>query len=64
MAIIEKPIHGMCVDKTSCRHEVKLDKDGKMIAGSNEQSESQPTEHLTKDFIRKQYDQSQKEFRK
>ncbi|SMC50611.1 hypothetical protein [Sporomusa malonica] len=64
MATNDKPIHGMCVDKTSCRHEVILDKDGKMTLGGNEQSESQPTEHLTKDFICKQYDQSQKEFRK
>lgn len=52
MATIDKPVHGLCVDKTSCRHEVTLDKDGKMTLGSKEQSESQPTEHLTKDFIR------------
>lgn len=59
MATEDKPIHGLCVDKTSCRHEVELDKDGNMKE-THEQPIVPPSEHLTKDFIRKQYEESQK----
>lgn len=60
MATQDKPIHDMCVDKTSCRHEVSLDKDGN-LAEIKERSEIPPTEQLTKDFIRKQFEESQKQ---
>ncbi len=45
MGTYKKPIHEICVDKTSCRHEPSL----------------QPTEQLTKDSIRKSYEQKQKD---
>lgn len=47
----KKTIHDICVDKTSCRHE--MDKDGKDHAYP-------PTEQLTKDSIRKRYEEEQK----
>lgn len=59
----DKPIHEFCVDKTSCRHETTLDE----AAGyerkerAQNQPESQagftPTGHMTKDHIRKAYEE-------
>lgn len=48
-----KPVHEICVDKTSCRHETTLDKAGKPEPGF------EPTGHLTKDAVRKAYEEKQ-----
>jgi hypothetical protein len=50
-----KPVHEICVDKTSCRHETTLDKAGKEPLANFE-----PTGHLTKDAVRKTYEDRQK----
>lgn len=55
MTTDDKPIHSLCVDKTSCRHEVILDKDGNMA--KNKEPADIPTAYLTKDSIRKQYEE-------
>lgn len=50
MGTYKKPVHSICVDKTSCRQEA---------AENEKQTGAQvPTEHLTKDFIRKAYENS------
>ncbi len=46
-----KPVHEICVDKTSCRHET---------AGSKPAPSFEPTEHLTKDAVRKAYEEKEK----
>ncbi|MDT8903733.1 hypothetical protein [Anaeroselena agilis] len=46
-----KPVHEICVDKTSCRHETSLDK----VDGAEPKATFEPTGHLTKDAIRKTY---------
>ncbi|HWQ61643.1 MAG TPA: hypothetical protein VN521_04985 [Negativicutes bacterium] len=46
-----KPVHEICVDKTSCRHETTLDK-----AGGKPGANFEPTGHLTKDAVRKAYE--------
>jgi hypothetical protein len=49
----DKPVHELCVDKTSCRHETTLDE-----AGGNERKAGfTPTGHMTKDVIRKAYEE-------
>ena len=58
LTLDNKPVHSICVDKTDCQHEVTLDKDGNMRA--TEHTGSPPTEKLTKDSIRKEYEESQK----
>lgn len=50
-----KPVHEICVDKTSCRHETTLDKDG-----GKPKPDFQPTSHLTKDAVRKAYKEQHK----
>jgi hypothetical protein len=58
MTADDKPVHSLCVDKISCRHEVTLDKDGNMA--KNKEYADTPTAHLTKDYIRKQYKEGRK----
>jgi hypothetical protein len=41
-----KPVHEICVDKTSCKAEL-------------DNKKTIPTGHMTKDTIRKQYQESQ-----
>jgi hypothetical protein len=51
-----KPVHEICVDKTSCRHETNMDKD----VGGEPEPTFVPTGHLTKDVARKNYENQQK----
>ncbi len=51
-----KPVHEICVDKTSCRHETTLGKN----AGDRPAPAFEPTGHLTKDAVRKNYENQQK----
>lgn len=51
-----KPVHEICVDKTSCRHETTLDKAG----GAGPKATFEPTGHLTKDAVRKTYQDKRK----
>lgn len=53
-----KPVHEFCVDKTSCRHETSLDK-----AGSKPAPSFEPAGHLTKDAVRKAYEEKEKGFK-
>jgi hypothetical protein len=50
-----KPVHEICVDKTSCRHEMTLDK-----AGGRPEPKFEPTGHVTKDVVRKTYEEKDK----
>ena len=57
MSTFEKGIHEICIDKTSCKHESLLNNQRK----TEDESPSMPTEKLTKDSIRKSYEQNEKE---
>ena len=50
-----KPVHEICVDKTSCRHEASLDEGAER---SPKKADFAPTGHVSKDAIRKAYEQS------
>jgi hypothetical protein len=47
-----KPVHEICVDKTSCRHETTLDK-----AGGRPEPSVEPAGHFTTDAVRKAYEE-------
>jgi hypothetical protein len=53
MSLYKKPVHEICVDKTSCRHEVARTANTEIGSYG-----SKPTEQLTKDSIRKAYVQA------
>lgn len=52
-----KPRHQLCIDKTSCKAELE----GKNALQSNSAALSGPTYYLTKDAVKEQYLQSQKQ---
>ncbi len=54
MGTYKKPVHELCVDKTSCQHEVSI---GKAGLETKREMDWQPTEQLTKDSIKKAYEQ-------
>ena len=55
--LYDKPVHEICVDKTSCRHETSLDE----AAGKEKKQAFTPTSHLTKDAVRKAYEKEQQQ---